>query len=156
MQKTATVESINLPSRLVTLQDENGGGFTVVVDPAVKNLDQVEVGDKVVISYYEGLAAEVKKPGEGVQGVETDVASVRAKPGEKPAGGAGVTMRTTVTIESVNTSANMVTFKRSDGMSRTVAIQTPEGQKFIQGLKKGDQVEITYTEALAMEVRPAN
>jgi hypothetical protein len=55
----------------------------------------------------------------------------------------------------VDTSFNTVTFKRSDGMSRTVAIQTPEGQKFIRGLKKGDQVEITYTEAVAMEVKPA-
>jgi hypothetical protein len=155
IQKTATVESINLPSRLVTLRGEDGGGFTVVVDPVVKNLDQVKEGDKLVVSYYEGLAAEVKKPGEGVQGVETEVASVKAPPGAKPAGGAGVTLRTTVTIESVDTSFNTVTFKRSDGMSRTVAIQTPEGQKFIRGLKKGDQVEITYTEAIAMEVRPA-
>jgi hypothetical protein len=139
----------------VTLRGEDGGGFTVVVDPVVKNLDQVKEGDKLVVSYYEGLAAEVKKPGEGVQGVETDVASVRSQPGEKPGGGSGVTMRTTVTIESVDTSFNTVTFKRSDGMSRTVAVQTPEGQKFIRGLKKGDQVEITYTEALAMEVKPA-
>jgi hypothetical protein len=27
----------------------------------------------VVVSYYEALAAEVKKPGEGVKGVETEV-----------------------------------------------------------------------------------
>jgi len=155
VQKTATVESINLPSRLVTLRGEEGGGFTVVVDPSVKNLDQVKVGDKLVVSYYEGLAAEVKKPGEGVEGVETEVSAVKAPPGSKPGGGAGVTMRTTVTIESVDTSFNTVTFKRSDGMSRTVAIQTPEGQKFARGLKKGDQVEITYTEAVAMEVKPA-
>jgi hypothetical protein len=40
-------------------------------------------------------------------------------------------------------------------MVRTVAVERPEGQEFIRGLKKGDQVEITYTEALAMEVRPA-
>ena len=155
IQKTATVESINLPSRLVTLRGEDGGGLTVIVDPVVKNLDQVQVGDKLVVSYYEALAAEVKKPGEGVQGVETEVAAIKAAPGEKPAGGAGVTTRTTVTIESVDTSSNTVTFKRSDGLVRTVAVERPEGQEFIRGLKKGDQVEVTYTEALAMEVRPA-
>lgn len=155
IQKTATVESINLPSRLVTLRGEDGGGLTVVVDPVVRNLDQVKVGDKLVVSYYESLAAEVKKPGEGVQGVETEVVGARAEAGEKPAGGAGVAMRTTVTIESVDTSLNTVTFTRSDGMVRTVAVERPEGQEFIRGLKKGDQVEITYTEALAMEVRPA-
>jgi hypothetical protein len=154
-QKTATVESIDLPSRLVTLRGEDGGGLTVVVDPVVKNLDQVKVGDKLVVSYYEALAAEVKKPGEGVQGVETEVAAIKAAPGEKPAGGAGVTARTTVTIESVDTSLNTVTFKRTDGLVRTVAVERPEGREFIRGLKKGDQVEITYTEALAMEVHAA-
>ena len=112
IQKTATVESINLPSRLVTLRGEDGGGFTVVVDPAARNLEQVEVGDKVVVSYYQGLAAEVKKPGEGVKGVETEVTGARSPEGSKPAGGAGVTVRTTVTIESVDTSFNTVTFKR--------------------------------------------
>jgi len=155
IQRTATVESINLPSRLVTLRGEDGGSFTVVVDPAVRNLDQVKEGDKVVVSFYESLAAEVKKPGEGVEGVETEVATARAPEGSKPGGAAGVTMRTTVTIDSVDTSFNTVTFTRSDGMARTVAVQTAKGQEFIRGLKKGDRVEITYTEAVAMEVRPA-
>lgn len=155
VQKTATVESINLPSRLVTLRGEEGGGFTVVVDPAVRNLDQVKEGDKVVVSFYESLGAQVRKPGEGVKGVETEVATARAPEGSRPGAGAGVTVRTTVTIEAVDTSFNTVTFTRSDGVRRIVAIETPEGRAFIRGLRKGDQVEITYTEAVAMEVRPA-
>jgi hypothetical protein len=64
-------------------------------------------------------------------------------------------LRTTVEIEFVDTTFNTVTFKRSDGVSRTVAVQTPEGQKFIRGLRKGDRVEIAYTEAFAIEVKPA-
>jgi hypothetical protein len=71
-----------------------------------------------------------------------------------PAAGAGVLLRTTVTIDSVDKQFNTVTFQRSDGVLRTVAVETPEGQKFIKGLKKGDQVEIAYTEALAIEVKP--
>ena len=66
-----------------------------------------------------------------------------------------MTLRTTVTIESVDKQANSVTFRNADGMLRTAEIQTPEGQKFIKGLKKGDQVEIAYTEAFAIEVKPA-
>ena len=104
---------------------------------------------------FEALAAEVKKPGEGVQGVEADVSTVRAEPGERPAAGAGVLLRTTVEIEHVDTSFNTVSFRRSDGQSRTVAVESPEGRKFIRGLRKGDQVEIAYTEAFAIEVKPA-
>jgi hypothetical protein len=72
-----------------------------------------------------------------------------------PAAGAGVLMRTTVVIESVDTTANTVTFTRSDGAVRTVAVESPEGREFIKGLKKGDHVEVAYTEALAIEVKPA-
>jgi hypothetical protein len=154
VQKTATVESIDQGSRLVTLRGEDGVGTTIKVSDEVRNLPQVKAGDKVTVSYYEALAAEVKKPGEGVQGVEADVATTRAPEGSMPAAGAGVLMRTTVTIDSVDTQFNTVTFRRSDGLLRTVAVESPEGQTFIKGLKKGDQVEIAYTEALAIEVKP--
>lgn len=155
IEKTATVESIDQASRLVTLRLEDGSATTIKASDAVKNLPQVKTGDKVHVSYYQALAAEVKKPGEGVEGVQTDVSAVAAPPGSMPAAGAGVLMRTTVTIDSVDTQFNTVTFKRSDGLLRTVAVQTPQGQTFIKGLKKGDQVEIAYTEALAVEVKPA-
>ena len=155
VQKTATVESIDQASRLVTLRGEDGYATTIKVSDEVKNLPQVKEGDKVVVSYYEAIAAEVKKPGEGVQGVEADVSTVQAEPGQMPAAGAGVLLRTTVMIDSVDTQMNTVTFKNADGLLRTVAIQTPQGQKFIKGLKKGDQVEVAYTEAFAIEVKPA-
>jgi hypothetical protein len=156
IQKTATVESIDQPSRLVTLRLEDGSATTIKVSDAVQNLPQVKTGDKVVVSYYEALAAEVKKPGEGVKGVETTVNAVAAQPGSMPAGGAGVLTQTTVTIDSVDTQFNTVTFKNADGQLRTVAVKTPQGQKFIKGLKKGDQVEVSYTEAFAVEVKPAS
>jgi len=155
VQETATVTAIDQASRLVTLQEADGRSVTVEVSDDVKNLPQVKVGDKVVVSYYEALAAEVKKPGEGVKGVQTDVAAGSAQPGSMPAAGAGVVMRTTVVIDSVDTKANKVTFTRSDGEQRTVAVESPEGQTFIKGLKKGDHVEVAYTEAVAIEVKPA-
>jgi hypothetical protein len=155
VERTATVMAIDQASRLVTLQGEDGGAVTIQVSDEVRNLPQIKEGDKVTVSYYEAIAAEVKKPGEGVAGVQADVSTVRAPAGSMPAAGAGMLLRTTVTIESVDTSFNTVTFKRSDGMTRTVAVESPEGQQFIKGLKKGDQVEVAYTEAVAIEVKPA-
>jgi hypothetical protein len=156
VQKTATVESIDQASRVVTLRGEEGNVFTVQVGEEVKNLPQVRTGDKVTVSYYEALAAEVKKPGEGVAGVQADTAAVTAPPGSMPAAGAGMLLRTTVVIESVDKKLNTVTFTRSDGASRTVAVESPEGREFIKGLKKGDNVEVAYTEAVAIEVKPVN
>ena len=137
VQKTATVESVDQSTRQVTLRLEDGKTSTIVAGPEVRNLAQVKAGDKVVVSYYQALAAEVKKPGEGVEGVEADVSTTRAELGAKPAAGAGVLLRTTVTIESVDPTANTVTFTRSDGTSRTVTIQTPEGKEFVTRSQEG-------------------
>jgi len=156
VQRTATVESIDQASRLVTLRGEEGNAFTLLVSEEVRNLPQVKTGDRVTVSFFEAIAAEVKKPGEGAEGVQADISTVRAEPGERPAAGAGVMLRTTVEIEFVDTTFNTVTFRRSDGASRTVAVQTPEGRQFIRGLRKGDRVEIAYTEAFAIEVKPAS
>jgi hypothetical protein len=154
LEKTATVESINLAARLVSLRGEDGKLFTTAVSAEVKNLSQVKPGDRVVVSYYEGIAAEVKKPGEGVSGVQHTAGDVRAKPGERPSRAVGTMVQTTIQIQSVDTSFNTVTFKRPDGMVRTIAIESADGQRFIRELKPGDQVEVTYAEAFAVEVHP--
>jgi hypothetical protein len=155
IQKTATIEAVDAANRMVKLRLEDGTSTSVKVSEDVQNLPQVKPGDKVTVSYYQALAAEVKKPGEGVKGVETSSTAVKAPPGGMPAAGAGLLIRTTVVIDSVDTQFNTVTFTNADGLLRTVAVQTPQGEAFIKGLKKGDHVEIAYTEALAIKVTPA-
>src|SRR5262245_53623705 len=58
----ATVTAVNLKDRLVTLKGPQRE-LTVQVDPSVKNLEKVKVGDKVVVGYYESLALAIKEPG---------------------------------------------------------------------------------------------
>jgi len=154
-ERSATVTAIDYPTRLVTLRGDSGNSLTLVVDNEVKNFSQVKVGDKVTVSYYQGFAAEVKKPGTGVKGVEETVAGATAAAGERPAGGIGAMIRTTVIIESVDTSFDTVTFRRHDGTVRTIAISDPNVRKAIRDLKKGDEVEVSYVEAVAIEVKPA-
>jgi hypothetical protein len=43
---SATVESVYLPERLVSLRTEDGRLVAVVAGPEVRNLDQVKVGDR--------------------------------------------------------------------------------------------------------------
>jgi len=47
-----------------------------------------------------------------------------------------------------------VTFIGPSGLSRTVDVVDPKAQQFIAQLKKGDEVELTYVEALAVTVEP--
>src|SRR5262245_2120007 len=61
---SATVQSIDVQKRLLSLRDDTGEQVTVEVAPAVRNLDQVKPGDKVVARYYESLAAELVARGD--------------------------------------------------------------------------------------------
>jgi hypothetical protein len=153
VQVTARIEAIDLPERLVSLSGP-GGTATISVAPEVRNLEQVQVGDEVVVSYYEGIAAQMRKRGAPNEGFANSATSVRAPEGERPARAIGQTIATTVRIESIDTVRNTVTFRREDGLVRTLPIHTPEGRSFIHKLVPGDQVDVMYTEAMAIEVVP--
>ena len=47
-----------------------------------------------------------------------------------------------------------MTFVGPAGKTRTVDVVDPKAQQFIGTLKKGDEVELTYVEALAVTLEP--
>ena len=154
---SATVQSIDHKTRMVTLVGADGKTHTLEASPEIRNLDQINTGDKVVVQYYEGLAAAVKEPGTSTPIGTAQVAqgATRAEKGEKPGAAAGSVVTTTVVIEAVDKPANTVAFTGPGGLVRTVEVKDPNAQKFISKLKKGDHVELTYSEALAVSVEPA-
>ena len=93
----ATVEAIDLNTRVVTLKGPKGNVFDLKVGEEAKNLPQVKVGDVVVAKDYESIAVEVKKPGEP-GGVAASGAVATAKPGEKPAGVVAKQVTVTTTV----------------------------------------------------------
>ena len=156
VELTATVEAIDMQRRMVSLRGAGGRAATIYAGPNVRNLDQVKVGDEVVVSYYEAIGAEVTTATGATKGVEQDGAVFRAAKGARPAGAVAETLTTTVKIDSVDTSMHTVTFRRDDGLMRTLAIEDPEARAFIRSLKRGDLVQVTYMEAVAVAVRPAS
>jgi hypothetical protein len=152
-QITATVEAVDPATRMVRLRGPEGT-TEIVLGPEVRNFSQIRVGDVVKATYYTGVAAQIRKHGDPAPPPTNEVAVARAKPGEMPAAGMAQNISTTVTIESVDVSFNTVSFQLPAGDKRVVAVQTPEGREFIRTLKKGDQVDLTYTEAVAVEVVP--
>jgi hypothetical protein len=149
----ATVEEVH-PDRSLVLKGESGERLALVAGPDVRNFEQLKVGDQVSLVYHVGIAAQVKPKGTPVSEPEATTYEKRALPGEKPGGSVGRELATTVQIESVDTSFNTVTFKKADGITRTVAVESPEARKFIKTLKPGDPVEIRYSEAVAVSVKP--
>lgn len=149
---TATVQALDLEKRIVTLKGPKGNIFDLKVGPRAKNLKQVKVGDEVVITYYESVAYRLLKPGEApVPTTQTDVVET-AKQGAKPAGVAGSQTTLTATIEALDLKAQTATLKGPDGKTVTIKAKDP---KNLEAVKVGDEVVITYTEALAISVEKA-
>jgi hypothetical protein len=153
----ATVEAIDHTKRLVTLRGPEGRTATIEVPPDVRNLAQVKVGDKLVVRYHESLAAAVKPKGTSttLKSVDQTVGAGRAEPGAKPGAAVGTASTMTVVIQSVDKTLHTVTFAGGDGIVRVTTVKDPEAKKFIEKLKKGDEVELTYKEALAVSVEAA-
>jgi len=149
---TAEVIAIDLPTRTVTLKGQKGNEFTVHADDRVRNLPQVRVGDRVDVSYQESLVWNVKKASDGNPGASVQSGAVGAKPGDKPAGAAANRVNMTATIEAIDQANGTVTLKGPQGNSRTIKARDP---KNLQRVQVGDLVDITYTEAVAVRVRPS-
>ena len=61
IEKTSTVEAIDLATRKVTLKDHEGKVQTIEVADDVQNLENVKVGDQVVYQFTEAVAVDITK-----------------------------------------------------------------------------------------------
>lgn len=152
---TATVTAVEPENRLLSLRNESGKVETIYIGPEIRNYDQIEVGDRVVVTYQQAIAAAVTRPDQSVKQAQVDATVERAEPGEKPRAEISASLVATVKIDAVDTTINTITFTRDDGLARTVRVEDPGARQFMKGLKQGDLVTVTYTEALAVSVREA-
>ena len=60
----------------------------------------------------------------------------------------------TVQILQVDPAKHTVMIKGPDGFMRTVTVQDPEMAGKLNQLKPGDDIQLTYTEAIAASVQP--
>jgi hypothetical protein len=152
---TAKVVGVDQATRTITLEGPDGKTLDVEASDKVRNLDQIKVGDKVTVDYYEGLLAQINAPGAPTQDVTMMDAAMRAPKGERPGGGVASSVTATVTIEFVDNFRHVVQFKGPLGHSTVLQVKRPEFREMLKNLKAGDTVNLTYFEALAVDVRPA-
>jgi hypothetical protein len=145
---TGTVKGVDLDKKTVSV--EGSGGRTVVVNAKnARNLDQVKVGDKVNLEFVEELALFVRKADAPPSATEAQMVALAPK-GQKPAGLMAETIELTGNVESI------------DSQKRTIAVKGPAGNvrnfkvdkavKNFSQIKKGDQVVLRITEAVALSV----
>jgi Cu/Ag efflux protein CusF len=145
---TSTVESIDKATRSVVLKRANGEQIKVIAGDQVKNFDQIQVGDKVVARHTQALILELKKGGAGVRERAESSDQGAAKPGEKPAGFEAKEVKFVADVQKVDVKKQVVTLR---GVSRTVLLKVKDPEQ-LKLIKKGDQVEGIYAEAIAISV----
>jgi Cu/Ag efflux protein CusF len=148
---TATIQAIDATKRTITLRDDKGQEDTYAVGPEVKRFDELKVGDKVNMTYYESIVFQIRKPGEKPAEEAVGTAMTRST-GATPGGTLAVQDRMTVTVKAIDPAVPSVTVTTPDG--RTVTRRV-EDTKNIENLKVGDQIDITYTLALLASIEHA-
>lgn len=148
LKRTATVEAVDMATRMVTLKNPDGSSFEFYAGKEVVNLPQVMVGDEVVVVYAEALAVRMAKPDEVRD--ETRQGVARALPGEKP--GALKVIETTVTaeIEDIDKANEKVTLKFPDGKMQVVKVKDPAN---LEKVDVGDTIVITIIKEMAISVQ---
>lgn len=146
---TASVEAIDAEKREVTLKGPLGNTVTFTVDPRVKRLGEVKVGDLVRADYYVSFAAELRKPTPEEEKTPFVLLETTAKapPGASPAAGALRQFKVVTTIEGLDRPTQTVTVKGPRGNYLTARVADPSR---LTQVRIGENVVITYTESLAI------
>lgn len=145
----AKIDAVDQAKRLVTLTTPDGDTVTVKAGPSVKNLDQVKAGDELVIKYFESIALFVRKGTEAPSASEAAAVAV-AKKGEEPGAVVVDTAEYKATVEAVHPAMRKLTLKGPDGKKRSFKVH--EDYKALGEIKKGDELVIRHTEAIALSV----
>ena len=143
----ATVQAVDLTTRMITLRGPEGGVFSVQAGRQVGNLPQVEVGDEVLVIYVNAVAVRMADPGEFHD--ESGKRVGEAVPGTKP-GAFEISERTvTADIVEIDNSGDTVRLRLPEGVIKVVKVKDPANLKKVRA---GDTIVITYTEAVAISV----
>lgn len=146
---TATIEAIDQTNRLVTVKGPKGNLAEIYVGPEYKRFDQLKVGDQVKATYYESLVTSVRKPGD-----PAPTAGVKTSETPRTGGPGGTSVKEvtlSVTIVAIDATTPSVTVKGPKGNVISIRVEDP---KRLEGIKVGDTVDVTYTQALLITVDP--
>jgi hypothetical protein len=148
---TAKVTAVDYDKREITLKGALGNEETLIVDPKVKRLAEIKVGDNITADYYISMAAELRKPTAEEEKEPLTVLEGAVKAGETtPPGVAGLRRyKAVMTIEGLNRPTETLTLKGPLGHYHTVRVQHPEN---LEKMHIGEKIIVVFTEAQAISV----
>jgi hypothetical protein len=146
---TATIEAIDQTNRIVTLKGAKGNLVDAYVDESNKRFNALKVGDQVKAQYHESLALNIRKPGASAPtaGVKESVTPREGAPGATVAR----QLTGSVTVTALDPKVPSITVKGAKGNVFSMRVQDPQR---LEGVKVGDTIDVTYTQAMLIAVDP--
>jgi hypothetical protein len=147
-EEQAIVRDIDLKTRM-----PNGSLKTLYVDELVSRFDKIQPGDVVKTTYSEAVTVKLRKT-KIKPGIKVEESLTRDSAKVKPAGKSRRQVITTATITAISKDFRTVSLKGADGAVQDVDVRNPSNfNKLKNGeVKVGDQIDITYTQAVAISV----
>ena len=149
---SAQVVSIDKKTRTVSLKGPKGKVVDVVAPEEVKNFDQIKLGDLLFVRYVQSLALELQKVKSGATGISVGETAVKADPGQRPAVAAAREISAIAKVTAVDEKAKTISLQGPRGNVVALDVKNPDQFKVV---KVGDEVLVTYTEAVAVSIEPA-
>ena len=154
-QITTKAVSVDAANHQVVLEGPEGNQVHVQLTEKAKNLGNLKAGDQVDIEVTRAVAAYLDTDiDKGLPGSIERTGEARAAPGSaNPGGEAYRQVQVQLKITDIDVKNNRVTFENPKGQSKTIDVVRPEMQAKLKDLKKGQTVNVVYTDILKVTTR---
>lgn len=149
------ITALDKASRAVTVTGRDGASLEFVASPEVRNFDQLRVGDQVSLDYEEAVALELQPAGSSPVGVTAAQGGTVARAGDRPGGALSRTVSVVTEVAAVDPVRHTIALRGPRGNTQIIAVQREDLRAKLPSVKRGDLLRISYTEAVAVSIRPS-
>ena len=146
-----TVQAVDQVARIVKIQAEDGRVVTLDVPTTATRFDQVKVGDVVSMTYYDKVSVRPKAAGEAAVNQVLEPTTTPT-PGALPGATRAWQKVATMTLTNLDAATRSVTFSGPTGTTYTRFLIDTVDPAVFSSLNVGDKVDVTWTEALSLQV----
>src|SRR5262245_7804931 len=147
-----TIDAIDHTGRTVTIRGQQGNFVTLDVPTSVTRFDQLKVGDRITAAYYDRVNVRLKPAGEPAVDRRVAPNVTTPSPGLLPSGTIANQRVATATITAWDPTTKTISFTGPNGTAYSRKLTDALDPSIVAGLKPGDRVDVTWTEALRVNV----
>ena len=148
LTETATITKVNAVKRYVVLRGDDGSEVGVFAPPEFTRFNELRTGDRVTFTYYESTVFRVR-PAHGAKPAISEEVAATESAAALPGATFSHQSTQTVTVDAIDRDAPSITVVTAD---RRVVSRKVEDRSLLEGIKRGERIDITYTEALLANV----